>query len=53
MKDFPKFGQLLKTKAPLLAAAVGTSAGIVGAARVGGIPLRVPQASPEGGRAHR
>jgi hypothetical protein len=38
MKDFPKFGQFLKTRAPLLAAAVGTSAGIVGAARVGGNP---------------
>ena len=37
-KDFPKFGQFLKTRAPLLAAAVGTSAGIVGAARVGGNP---------------
>jgi polyphosphate glucokinase len=35
-KDFPKFEQLLKTKAPLVAAAMGGAAGIVGAARVGG-----------------
>jgi len=35
-KDFPKFEQLLKTKAPLVAAALGGTAGIVGAARVGG-----------------
>jgi polyphosphate glucokinase len=35
-KDFPKFEQLLKTKAPLVAAAMGGTAGIVGAARVGG-----------------
>jgi polyphosphate glucokinase len=35
-KDFPKFQQLLKTKAPLVAAAMGGTAGIVGAARVGG-----------------
>jgi polyphosphate glucokinase len=35
-KDFPRFEQLLKTKAPLVAAAMGGTAGIVGAARVGG-----------------
>ena len=34
-KDFPKFGQLLKSSAPLVAATIGTNAGIVGAARVG------------------
>jgi polyphosphate glucokinase len=36
-KDFPKFEQLLKTQAPLVAAAMGGTAGIVGAARVGGV----------------
>jgi polyphosphate glucokinase len=35
-KDFPKFGRLLKSSAPLVAATIGTNAGIVGAARVGG-----------------
>ena len=35
-KDFPRYEQFVKTKAPLLVAAVGTTAGIVGAARVGG-----------------
>ena len=35
-KDFPKFGQFLKSSAPLVAATLGTNAGIVGAARVGG-----------------
>lgn len=34
-KDFPKFRQLLKSSAPLVAATIGTNAGIVGAARVG------------------
>jgi polyphosphate glucokinase len=35
-KEFPKFGQLLETKAKLVPAALGTVAGIVGAARVSG-----------------
>ncbi len=35
-KDFSKFGQLLKASAPLVAATIGTNAGIVGAARIGG-----------------
>jgi polyphosphate glucokinase len=35
-KDFPKFEQLLRTKAPVVAAAMAGTAGIVGAARVGG-----------------
>jgi polyphosphate glucokinase len=39
-KDFPKFEQLLKTKAPLVAAAMGGTAGIVGAARAGGVQTR-------------
>jgi polyphosphate glucokinase len=34
-KDFPKFGPLLKSSAELVPAALGTNAGIVGAARVG------------------
>jgi len=38
MKDFPKFGQFLKTRAPLVVAAMGPSAGIIRAARVGGNP---------------
>lgn len=39
-RDFPKYEQLVKTKARLLVAAVGTTAGIVGAARVGGNAAR-------------
>ena len=35
-KDFPKYGKFLETRAPLVAAALGSSAGIIGAARVGG-----------------
>jgi polyphosphate glucokinase len=35
-KDFPKYQPYLKTKAELVVAAIGTAAGIVGAARVGG-----------------
>jgi len=34
-KEWPKFGTLLESKAKLVRAALGTSAGIVGAARVG------------------
>jgi polyphosphate glucokinase len=41
-KDFPRFEQLLKTKAPLVAAAMGGTAGIIGAARVGGNKSRTP-----------
>jgi polyphosphate glucokinase len=39
-KDFPRFESILKTRAELLVAALGTSAGIVGAARVGGSVAR-------------
>jgi polyphosphate glucokinase len=39
-KDFPKYQPLLKTTAPLVVAAIGTTAGIVGAARVGGGGVR-------------
>ena len=35
-KEFPKYQQFLKAKAPLVAAALGTTAGIIGAARVAG-----------------
>lgn len=35
-KEFPKYQRFLKTKAPLVAAALGTTAGIIGAARVAG-----------------
>jgi polyphosphate glucokinase len=41
-KDFPKFEKFLKTKAPLVAAAIGGTAGIVGAARVGGSAAHDP-----------
>jgi len=34
-KDFPKFDRFLKTRAPLVVGAIGSTAGIVGAARVG------------------
>jgi len=37
-KDFAKYQASLKTKAPLVVAAMGNTAGIVGAARVGGGP---------------
>jgi polyphosphate glucokinase len=39
-KEFPKYRQFLKTTAPLVVAAMGTTAGIVGAARVGGSRVR-------------
>jgi len=39
-KEFPKFQRFLKTTAPLVVAAMGTTAGIVGAARVGGSGVR-------------
>jgi polyphosphate glucokinase len=35
-KDFPRFERFVKTRAPLVVATLGTNAGIVGAARVGG-----------------
>ncbi len=39
-KDFAKFSAFLKTRAPLVAAAMGSTAGIVGAARVAGNAAR-------------
>jgi polyphosphate glucokinase len=47
-KDFPKFGQLLKSRAPLVTAMIGTNAGIVGAARVGGNAAQDPVDPVEG-----
>ena len=47
-KDFPKFGQLLETSAPLVAAAMGGTAGIVGAARVGGNAAQDPVGASRG-----
>ena len=41
-KDFPKYEQFVKTKARLVIAALGTTAGIVGAARVGGNAAQDP-----------
>jgi polyphosphate glucokinase len=35
-KEFPKYGKFLKTSAPLVVAAMGSNAGMIGAARVGG-----------------
>lgn len=35
VKDFPKYGSILRTKAELVVASLGTNAGIIGAARVG------------------
>jgi hypothetical protein len=35
-KEFAKFSAFLKTRAPLVPAAMGSTAGIVGAARVAG-----------------
>jgi polyphosphate glucokinase len=47
--DYPKYGKFLNTSAPLVVAAMGTTAGIVGAARVGGMPLGLPKRPPVGG----
>ena len=45
-KEFSKYQKFLKTKAPLVAAAMGNTAGIIGAARVG---ASGPPASAAGG----
>lgn len=39
-KEYPKYKGFLKTRAPLVVAALGTSAGIIGAARVGKSAVR-------------
>ena len=49
-KAFSKFEKFLKTSAPLVLAAMGNTAGIVGAARVGG---NVAQTSHPPGRPRR
>jgi polyphosphate glucokinase len=40
-KEFAKYQKFLKTSAPLVVAAMGNTAGIIGAARVGGNAVRV------------
>ena len=52
-KEFPKYQQFLKTKAPLVAAALGTSAGIIGAARVAGDPALPAPTTLRLGRPHQ
>ncbi len=47
--DFSKYGRFLKTSARLVVAAMGTNAGIVGAARVGGNAARFSKRPTEGG----
>jgi len=44
-KEFPKFGQLLESNARLVPAAMGSNAGIVGAARVGRAAARAGRAA--------
>ncbi len=44
-KEFSKFEKLLKTRAPLVVAAMGNTAGITGAARVGGYAGGAPGAT--------
>jgi polyphosphate glucokinase len=44
-KEFSKYEKFLKTKAPLVAAAMGNTAGIVGAARVGENAARASRAT--------
>ena len=45
-KELPKFERFLKTRAPLVAAELGNTAGIVGAARVGANAARRSRPSP-------
>ena len=49
-KELPKFERFLKTRAPLVAAALGNAAGIVGAARVGAGSARSSRGTREAGR---
>jgi polyphosphate glucokinase len=42
-KNFSKYQKFLKTRAPLVVAQMGNTAGIVGAARVGGNAARTPE----------
>ena len=52
-KEFSKYEKFLKTKAPLVAAAMGNTAGIVGAARVGETAARASGATRSLGRPSR
>jgi polyphosphate glucokinase len=45
-KEFPRYQQFLKTSAPLVASAMGSTAGIVGAARSGGNAAWASRAHP-------
>ena len=45
-KEFPKFGQFLESKARLVPAAMGSNAGIVGAARLGRSAARAAAGAP-------
>jgi polyphosphate glucokinase len=45
-KEFPKFGQFLESNARLVPAAMGSNAGIVGAARVGRVARKRSSAPP-------
>jgi polyphosphate glucokinase len=49
-KQFAKFSPFLKTSAPLVPAAMGSAAGIVGAARVAGNAARASGGAPDAGR---
>ena len=49
-KDFPNYKQFLRTRAPLVVAAMGNTAGIVGAARLGGNAARASGAVHRPGR---
>jgi polyphosphate glucokinase len=40
VKELPKYRKFLKTRAPMVAAAMGNTAGIIGAARIGGNAVR-------------
>jgi polyphosphate glucokinase len=52
-KDFSRYKKFLKTKAPLAVAAMGNTAGIIGAARVGENATRAPGATRRMGRRRR
>ena len=52
-KEFSKYEKFLKTRAPLVVAAMGNDAGIIGAARVGGNEGGAPGATQSPGRPRR
>jgi len=49
-KDFPKYRQFLKTRAPLVPASLGSNAGMIGAARVGAYATAASGAARRPGR---